>query len=64
MAEIKLKREDWQDARDQAERILRQTEISRIVNENLFNIAEAALKGFPDEEPTNKTKSETMNGVG
>lgn len=50
---MELKKSDWEDARNQAELILRQTEISRIVNENLLNIANEKLKEFPEEIPVN-----------
>jgi len=46
---IELRKRDWEEAKEQAEQILRQTEISRIVNENLLNISNDKIKDFPEE---------------
>jgi len=46
-----LTRKDWLDAREQADNILKQAEIMKIVNENLRNIADEKIKELPEEIP-------------
>ena len=46
---VELSKKDWEDCKNQAEAMVKQGMIMKIVNENLLEIAEKELKGFPDE---------------
>lgn len=53
---IELRKKDWEDARDQTEKLLRQVEISKIVNENLLNIAIENIEKLKMEENEETTE--------
>jgi len=47
-----IERKDWEDAKRQADLMIKQAEIMIIVNKNLADIAEKAIKKFPEEKKT------------
>lgn len=47
---IELDKDDWEQAKDQAEQTLKQAEIMRVVNENLLKIALKEIAKFPEVE--------------
>ena len=51
---VKLSKKDWDDCKNQAEAMVKQGMIMKIVNENLLEIAEKELKEFPDESKESK----------
>lgn len=48
---VNLNKRDWEQAREQAELMIRQAMVMKIVNENLLAIAEKELKKFPKDIP-------------